>query len=170
MALNQLARRLGLEYDPDGANARRGTVDKELLAKMDSLDYYHCQPPKSLGKEWFVSEFKPLLESPTLTTEALLATTTQHIAGQIAAVLRKQHIGSLLVTGGGAFNRYLIECLSALAPESAITVPDTLTVNYKEALIFALLGYLRLTRQTNTLASVTGARCDSIGGNLSGLL
>ena len=170
MALNRLAARLGLDYDPDGANARRGTAEKELLEKMDGLGYYRCLPPKSLGKEWFTSEFWPLLEASPLPTEDLLATTTLHIAGQIATVLRERQLGTLLVTGGGAFNHYLIECLSKAAPNTAITIPEPLIVNYKEALIFALLGYLRLTRQTNTLASVTGARCDSIGGNLSGLL
>ena len=76
----------------------------------------------------------------------------------------------MLVTGGGAFNRYLIECIHRYEPSVEVIIPDNLIINYKEALIFALLGYLRLTGQTNTLASVTGARCNSIGGTLSGLL
>ena len=84
-------------------------------------------------------------------------------------MLHRQHIGTLLITGGGALNHYLIECISNIEPKVKITIPDKLIINYKEALIFALLGYLRITGQANTLASVTGARCDSIGGNLSGL-
>ena len=170
MVLNRLAARLGLDYDPNGENARRGTVDNNLADRLDGLDYYRTTPPKSLGKEWFISHFWPLVEASSLPTDDLLATVTHHIAGQIAGILNNRHISTLLVTGGGAFNTYLIERLSALAPETAVTVPDALTVNYKEALIFALLGYLRLTGQVNTLASVTGARCDAIGGTLSGLL
>lgn len=170
MALNGLAARLGLDYDPYGKNARRGAVDKTLGDRLDGLDYYRANPPKSLGKEWYVDSFRPLLEASSQPTCNLLATVTRHIAGQIASVLNARHCATLLVTGGGAFNTYLIEQLAMLAPQTSITVPDALIVNYKEALIFALLGYLRLTGQVNTLASVTGARCDSIGGTLSGLL
>lgn len=170
MALNRLASRLGLEYDPDGENARKGIFNQQLNKTLDNIDYYITNPPKSLGKEWFLSDFWPFVEGSELTPCDLLATTTLHIAGQIARVIKSQHIGTLLITGGGAHNRYLIESIQARVPEVAITVPDPLTVNYKEALIFALLGYLRLTRQTNTLASVTGARCDSIGGNICGLI
>ncbi|MBP5527783.1 MAG: anhydro-N-acetylmuramic acid kinase [Bacteroidales bacterium] len=170
MALNELAARLGLDYDPCGENARRGNVDKTLGNLLDGLDYYRANPPKSLGKEWFIDSFLPLLEASHLPTLDLLATVTRHIAGQIAGVLNGRRCSTLLVTGGGAFNTYLIEQLAMLAPETTITVPDALIVNYKEALIFALLGYLRLTGQVNTLASVTGARCDSVGGTLSGLL
>ena len=89
---------------------------------------------------------------------------------QIARVLEHQHIKTLLVTGGGAFNSYLLELVQEYYPLVDITVPDSLIVNYKEALIFALLGYLRLSGKVNTLASVTGARCDSIGGNISGFI
>lgn len=169
MALNRLAARLGLEYDPDGENARQGEFNQELNRELKNIEYYKITQPKSLGKEWFVEQFWPRLEGSALSTEDLLATATHHIAGQIAQVLHRQHIGTLLITGGGALNHYLIECISNIEPKVKITIPDKLVINYKEALIFALLGYLRITGQVNTLASVTGARCDSIGGNLSGL-
>ena len=170
MALNRLAARLGLDYDPDGAHARRGTTHTCLLARLDDLLYYSQPAPKSLGKEWFLSQFWPLLEASTLPTADLLATVTSHVALQIARVLRQHHLRSLLVTGGGAFNTYLIELLQQYAPQTAVTIPTPQIVNFKEALIFALLGYLRLHRRVNTLKSVTGARLDSIGGTVSGLL
>ena len=170
MAFNRLANRLGQDYDPDGENARKGTVDQELKRALDSIGYYSLAAPKSLGKEWFVSSFWPMIEASSLPTGDLLATVSAHVAGQIASVLRRHGVGSLLVTGGGAFNTFLIETIGLLAPEVKITVPDELIVNYKEALIFALLGYLRINRRVNTLKSVTGARCNSIGGTLSGLL
>ena len=99
-----------------------------------------------------------------------LATVSAHIAMQIGRVLEANKIGTLLVTGGGAWNSYLIEQIGEYSPSTEITVPDKLTVDYKEALIFALLGYLRLGGKVNTLASVTGAKCDSVGGNIAGKL
>lgn len=170
MALNALAGRLGLDYDPDGSNARGGHLCDALLFRLNALPYYGQQPPKSLGKEWYVGEFRPIIEASDMPVADLLCTVTHHIAGQIARVLQRQGIGTLLVTGGGAFNSYLIDCLREMAPQTQITVPDAMTVNYKEAVIFALLGYLRLTGKVNTLASVTGAKCDSVGGNISGKL
>ncbi|MBQ8703821.1 MAG: anhydro-N-acetylmuramic acid kinase [Bacteroidales bacterium] len=170
MALNRLAARLGLEYDRDGETARRGMLNERLNERLNMIEYYAIEPPKSLGKEWFVEEFWPLLEASSLPTEDLLATVTRHIAGQVAQVLHREQIGTLLVTGGGALNRYLVECIRDASPEVEVTIPDRLIVNYKEALIFALLGYLRLKGEVNTLASVTGARCDSVGGTVSGHL
>lgn len=170
MVLNRLASELGLAYDPQGENARRGLMDYYLGETLNRLDYYRLEPPKSLGKEWFLDQFWPAVEASHLPVVDKLRTATEHIATQIAAVLTRQHIGNVLVTGGGAFNRFLIECLSMAAPAVEIGVPDDLIVNYKEALVFALLGYLRLGGRVNTLASVTGARTDSVGGTVSGLM
>ncbi len=170
MVLNRLAERLGMAYDADGAIARTGHVDKGLAAALDGLKYYREPAPKSLGKEWVMSEFWPLIEASPASTEDLLATATQHIAGQIASVLQREKTTSLLVTGGGAFNKHLITLIAKLAPNVEVIIPDSMTINYKEAIIFALLGYLRLMGRVNTLASVTGARADSIGGVISGRL
>ena len=176
MALNRLATILGYPYDEGGTNARSGEVHTCLLHDLDALDYYTQDGPKSLGKEWFVGQFWPLVKeflgvvpSQSHVRDAL-ATVTSHIAIQIARVVERQQIKTLLVTGGGAWNSYLLEIMGKYCPETQITVPDPLIVNYKEALIFALLGYLRLTEKVNTLASVTGAKCDSIGGNISGII
>ena len=170
MALNRLSARLGLPYDPEGENARCGILNERLSETLDNIDYYSYSIPKSIGKEWFVSDFWPLVEAADLPTPDLLRTVTDHIARQVAHVVEHQDIKSMLVTGGGAFNSYLIGLLCEYLPKVQVIVPDSLIVNYKEALIFAFLGYLRLTAQVNTLASVTGARCDSIGGNISGIL
>ena len=116
-----------------------------------------------------MKEFLGVVPSQSHVRDAL-ATVTSHIAIQIARVVERQQIKTLLVTGGGAWNSYLLEIMGKYCPETQITVPDPLIVNYKEALIFALLGYLRLTEKVNTLASVTGAKCDSIGGNISGIM
>lgn len=176
MALNRLAAMLGYPYDKGGVNARGGQAHTCLLHELDALEYYAATGPKSLGKEWFVDQFWPLVKAfigvvPSLSkVRDALATVSAHIAMQIGRVLEAQNISTLLVTGGGAWNSYLIEQIGEYRPATAITVPDELTVNYKEAVIFALLGYLRLGGKVNTLASVTGAKCDSVGGVLSGII
>ena len=110
-----------------------------------------------------------MFSSELRTLNSELRTAVEHIAGQISQVVNRQDIKNMLVTGGGAHNTFLIERLRDLCPNTEVTVPDRLTVDYKEAIVFALLGYLRLTGQVNTLRSVTGASSDSIGGTLSGL-
>lgn len=167
MLLNRLAARLGLEYDANGENARHGNVDTALLSTMDTLPYYRQAPPKSLGKEWFMANIWPLFAEGETTD--LLRTAVEHTAKQIAQIVNQRQLKTMLVTGGGAHNTFLIERLRELCTGTTVTVPDPLTVDYKEAIVFALLGYLRLSVQTNTLSSVTGARADSVGGTLSGL-
>ena len=170
MVLNRLAAQLGLAYDPEGRNARLGNVNNYLNEKLNNIDYYSINSPKSLGKEWFLEQFWPWFEDTKMSTKDLLATAVEHIAMQIALTLRSSGVKTLLVTGGGALNSYLIERISSIEPSVNITIPDKLIVNYKEALIFAFLGCKRLKNEINTLSSVTGAKVDSIGGVVSGLL
>jgi anhydro-N-acetylmuramic acid kinase len=58
-----------------------------------------------------------------------------------------------------------MERLRDMAP-TRVVVPSSELVDFKEALIFAFLGMLYYENQTNIMASVTGARADSIGGTL----
>ena len=167
-ALNALARRMGMAFDRDGAVASSGLVNEGLLAKMDDLEYYRRPLPKSLGKEWYLSDFEPLFGSSETAIPDLLRTVVEHVARQVSAVITGRNIRSLLVTGGGARNKFLVSRIAALSPHCKVQVPDAAIVDYKEAIIFALLGYLRLTGQVNTYASVTGASSDSCGGTLSG--
>jgi anhydro-N-acetylmuramic acid kinase len=129
---------------------------------LNTLSYYQNEPPKSLGKEWYDNEFFPLLRASGYSIEDVLATTVEHIAFQIGEVLKGWN-GKMLITGGGAWNSYLVERIQAHTQVECV-VPDAFTVNYKEALIFAFLGLLRWHVSTNTLATVTGARRNSIGG------
>lgn len=168
MALNFLARKLGLPYDKDGDVASSGKVIEPLLRRMDGLEYYGLPAPKSLGKEWFVSQFQSIIDDGGYGVEDIMRTTVEHIAGRIATVVNDNGIGSLLVTGGGAKNGYLIERLSGMAPGCRITVPSDEIIDYKEAMVFALLGYLRLHSRPNCLRSVTGASRDNCGGDVAG--
>lgn len=168
MALNHLARIVDKPYDNNGQLARSGTTDHSLLERMDALEYYRRPLPKSLGKEWFVAQFLPLLSSNPDDTRNQLRTTVEHIARQISWAIKGHSISTLLVSGGGAKNKFLMARLQSLIPGCKITVPSDDIIDYKEAIVFALLGYLRLTRQNNCLSSVTGARHDSCGGDIAG--
>lgn len=170
MALNHLARMAGKAYDADGLMARKGNVIKEILIQMDALDYYRQPLPKTLGKEWFVANFLPLLYAEGQQVGDLLCTVVEHIARQVSGAIKGRGIGTMLVTGGGAKNKFLIARLQAQIPGCKITIPPDSIIDYKEAIIFALLGYLRLNRQPNCLRSVTGARLGSCGGDIAGIV
>jgi anhydro-N-acetylmuramic acid kinase len=161
MALNYITSKIGLAFDNNGELARKGSVDKNLLSKLNQLGFYNEKPPKSLGKEWFVANFKSLIENDNLSTNDFLSTIVEHIAKQIANV----SIGNktMLVTGGGAFNKFLIERIKENTC-TALILPDKMIINYKEALIFAFLGLLKYKGRVNSLATVTGAKKDCSGG------
>jgi len=168
--LNMLVSKLGKEYDAGGQIAATGTVDETLLHKLNALDYYRQSFPKSLANSFGTDEVFPLIESANLSVENALRTYTEHIAYQIALSVEQQssqaQSSKLLVTGGGAFNTFLIQRLSALVATYGVEVivPDEKLVQYKEALVMALIGVLRWRQEYNVLASVTGAERDSIGG------
>ena len=169
MALNYLARQENKPYDNNGLMARSGVVDTLLLTQMDSLDYYRHPLPKSLGKEWFVDHFLPLLTKGERNNRNLLRTTVEHIARQVAWATKGHSISTMLVTGGGAKNKFLIARLQSLIPGCKIAIPSDDIIDYKEAIIFAMLGYLRLNKENNCLSSVTGAIHDNCGGDIAGL-
>ncbi|PCE64823.1 anhydro-N-acetylmuramic acid kinase [Sediminicola luteus] len=170
MPLNYLSRKIGLEYDKDGQLARQGKVIPALLEQLNALAYYQLPYPKSTGYEWFETEVIPLLENTEHSTEDLLHTCIAHITDQLAIDINTQATEahhSLLVTGGGALNGYLMEALAnKLNKNIQLSQASLETIEYKEALIFAFMGALRLQNSPNCLSSVTGAKTDAIGGVL----
>lgn len=156
--LNFYANQLGLPYDDGGTIARSGTIVPTLLEALNELDYYKKNYPKSLGFEYVRDVVLPLMENCTAGIPEKLRTFTTHIAMQLAKeILAIKPEGKLLVTGGGAYNNFLIAQLKAMLPDVAVVIPDDKTIQFKEALIFALLGVLKLRDEINVLASVTGA-------------
>ena len=168
MILNHITRKKGLDYDNGGALARKGNVNTKLLKQLDSLQYYRLSYPKSIGYEWFVEQVVPLVDSAKDAMENLLCTAIHHICKQIAIQVKansKKNDSSLLVTGGGAFNDYLIEILQQeLGSHTKVIVPEKKLIEFKEALVFALMGVLRIKHNINVLCSVTGAESDSSSG------
>ena len=161
--MNHYTRTIGLDYDKDGEMARSGKVCEELLDRLNNLEFYSMKGPKSLGREWVENEVIPLIDSYDLSIEDKLCTFCEHVAVQIGSHIKG---GKVLLTGGGALNKYLVERMSARAPQCEYVVPDKLTINFKEALIFAFLGMLYICDMPNCLSSVTGAKFNCVGGAL----
>ena len=163
IVLNRLAGLDGQDYDHGGALAASGKLNDSLLGVLDRLPYYSAPPPKSLGKEWVLSEIMPLLDSSPIPLKDKMHTFCHHIAGQIAKAAGSGREGTMLVTGGGAYNQFLVDLIGSHT-KHRIIIPDDHTIAFKEALIFAFLGILRVYGQPNSLRSVTGARTDAVGG------
>ncbi len=163
IVLNALSEKLGKPFDEDGRIAATGIMDIELLNELNRLPYYQSKPPKSLGLEWVNEKIWPVLNASESSVENKIATFTEHAAMQIAGNFKSGT--SILITGGGAFNKFLI---SKIRKSKAIEIihPTSDIIEYKEALIFGLLGVLRLRNETNCLASVTGASRDHSSGKV----
>ncbi len=179
MVLNHFSEKQGFAFDKNGELGRKGKVNTELLTKLNQLDFYHAAPPKSLGREWVEQVFMPVLNDFEISDEDKLRTVYEHIAQQISGTIGRgeggeeeeeeegqgegRGKGRMLVTGGGAFNTFLIELISKHTLVELV-IPANEIINFKEAVIFAFLGVLKIRGEINCLASVTGAKCDSSVG------
>ncbi|MDX2002433.1 MAG: anhydro-N-acetylmuramic acid kinase [Chitinophagales bacterium] len=172
LALNKLAGYLGKEYDEDGNIARSGKINEMLLQELNASWYYEKDYPKSLSGGWVSKVMMPVFSRHSIPLEDKLRTTCELIAIQLGnafkQVQRRENVAisandRILVTGGGAFNTFLMERIKAHLPLEVV-VPDKETVKFKEAVLMALMGVLRVRNQINCFSSVTGASKDSIGG------
>lgn len=163
IVLNDLAQQLGKPYDDSGSIAKEGDLYRPLLETLNGLRFYKQSAPKSLGLEWVQEFIFPIMNKTRISVQDKIATVTEHIAVQLSQQFKEG--SSVLVTGGGAYNTYLLERLTYHAKVS-IKVPNPQLVEFKEALIFGLLGVLRLRDEVNCLSSVTGAKHDHSSGNI----
>lgn len=161
--LNFYANQLGLNYDDKGSISRTGICNDALVQELNTLDFYQKKHPKSLGFEFVKETVLPITESYSIPIEDKLHTFTEHVAIQIALALPKKN-GSLFITGGGAYNDFLTERIQHHLPKMKIIIPAAKILEFKEALIFALLGVLKLRGEINVLSSVTGAKTNHSSG------
>lgn len=164
--LNILSSDLGKSFDENGELGRRGKLHKPLFQKLNALEYYKKAYPKSLGFEWMEEVFLPVFTSFDIPVVDKLFTAYHHICKIISDDLQKLNVkGRILVTGGGALNGFLMEILrEKVNSNMEIEIPRKEIINYKEAIVFALLGALRWISEPNCLRSVTGASRDNSGG------
>ena len=163
--LNFYANQLGLNYDDKGKLSRTGDINENLLSELNSLDFYKLKFPKSLGFELVKEIVLPIIESYKISIEDKLRTFTEHVALQTALALPNKK-GRVLITGGGAYNDFIIDRIQSYLPEMEIIIPSAKILEFKEALIFALLGVLKLRDEINVLSSVTGAKKDHSSGEI----
>ena len=163
VVLNYFAEKLGKNYDENGDFARNGAINFKILEELNTLTFYQKPAPKSLGVEFVNSEIFPLLKDEI--PENIIATFTEHIAEQIAKVFNDNQLKTVLVTGGGTFNTYLLEKIRGKS-QTELIVPDENIINFKEALIFAFMGVLRLRNEVNVLCSATGSSENHCSGIL----
>lgn len=170
MALNYLAKQAGKTFDKNGEVASQGEVNMHLLRKLRSV-YNKLQTKRpSLSREGFEKQIKPLLDSTGIPVSDKLATCVESIAEEIVKALPSGRKLTVLCSGGGALNAYLMYRLLEHGRDRVqFIIPEEGIVNYKEAVVFALLGVLRLRGEVNVLSSVTGASRDSCGGVVTGL-
>ena len=171
--LNMLVAPLEMEYDEDGKTAAQGSIHIPLLNELNAQAWYQQPPPKSLANDFGTHTLYPLIKKYQLPVQDELRTYVEHIAIQIknalAAVNDQQPATSnpqVLATGGGVLNLFLVERIAAQLKDLSIEVvlPAKDLINYKEALIMALIGVLRWREEYNILSSVTGARRNTING------
>ncbi|WP_159950291.1 anhydro-N-acetylmuramic acid kinase [Polaribacter septentrionalilitoris] len=160
IVLNHYVAQLGFQFDDKGQIASKGTLNQKLLDELNRLEFYKKIPPKSLGLEWVQDHVFPLIDRFETNIPSILRTFVEHIAIQISKIIDSN---SILITGGGAFNSFLISKIQAKA-KIKITLPNKQFIDFKEALIFAFLGVLRVDNQVNCLSSVTGALKDHSSG------
>ncbi len=158
---NILMNGLGKEFDENGITGKKGKIIAPLVDLLNGLNYYKVKSPKSLGREWIENEIMPNLQAYG-NIPNVLRTYYEHVSLQISKHISKKG-ATVLVTGGGAHNTFLMQLIHQKSNSILIT-PEPNLVDFKEALIFAYLGYLRINHKVNSLKSVTGASKDSIGG------
>jgi anhydro-N-acetylmuramic acid kinase len=172
--LNMLVQQMGHAYDKDGAIAATGTVNNELLAQLNNLDYYQLNYPKSLANDFGTDVLYPIINNAGLSVPDALSTMVQHLAIQlknsVALIAKNSGISlagtSMLACGGGALNGYEVQQITAALASIGVTliVPNKTLIEFKEALVMALIGALRWREENNVLHTVTGASRSSIGG------
>ncbi|REG85145.1 anhydro-N-acetylmuramic acid kinase [Winogradskyella sediminis] len=164
IVLNYYVGNLNLEYDDKGQLAATGKVNKNLLSELNALAYFKEEAPKSLGLEWVDVNVFPLIDEYNLQVKDVLRTYIEHIAMQVSEVLVTPN-AKLLITGGGVYNSFLMERIKHFS-EVEVIIPNNEIVEFKEALIFGLLGVLKDRNEVNCLKSVTGAKKNHSSGKI----
>ncbi len=166
LVLNYVAAQLGLSFDENGSIGRTGKILPALLDALNRLGFYQRNAPKSLGKEWLDEEFFPILHQFANEKPAdLLRTLYEHIAVQLSQSIGNNRDYQVLVTGGGARNTFLMDCLKNSNPAD-FCLPDLQIIDFKEALVFAFMGLLRWLQMPNVYSSATGAKRDVCSGSI----
>lgn len=157
-------------YDKEGAHARSGSTNDELLARWLTIDYFKRPPPKSTGRELFnlatLEKLTPQIDQ--LNPADVLATLIEFTAITISRGIKQwgYQEGELFICGGGVHNTYLIERIQYHLKNIRISLTDDLGIpaDMVEACAFAWLAYRTMNNLSGNLISTTGAKGERILG------
>ena len=158
-------------YDYNGEFAKSGVVNEDLLELMLSDVYFKKSAPKSTGREYFNSMWleEKLSAFSLLKVEDVQRTLLELTARTIADDLEGKRVDRLIVCGGGAKNRFLMQRLDMLTSCSVKSSEHVgVDGDALEAMAFAWLAYKRKHREEVDLKSVTGAKKNSLLGAIYG--
>ncbi len=162
-------------YDHNGEVARSGKIIPELLKNLQSIPYFNQEPPKATGRELF-GEYvvKNICIEYSQIPADVISTLTEFTAWSIADsykqfVMPKLTIDEVIIGGGGAYNKFLLERLSYNLPNIAVKKQEDIGFNSdaKEAIAFAILGNQTIHNRPSNLMSATGAKMPVILGNIT---
>ncbi len=166
IVLNHYANKIGKFYDNKGQLAASGKVNEALLRALNADLFFTLEPPKSLGYEFVITQVLPKIDVQELKIEDVLRTYVEHIAQKIAEAFPQKSGPTILVTGGGVYNDFLLHRIQEIS-KIPVKKPEEELIEFKEALVFSLLGLLKLERKVNCLKSVTGAKKDHSSGRIA---
>ena len=159
-----------LSCDLDGKLAAAGHVNDKVLAELLSDAYFQAAPPKSTGREHFGDAYAGALHL-RVPGAGGVATAVELTAQSVAAAVRRwvPGAGELVASGGGVHHPGLMAALERLLAPLPVLRFDSLFFNgdAKEAVAFALLGYLTLRGQPGNLPAATGARGARVLGSIT---
>ena len=158
----------GERLDRDGERAARGTVEEALVERLLDDPFLAAPPPKSTGKERYNAAYLRD-RADGVGGDDLVASVTAHAARAVAAALRREGVARAVVSGGGARNPTLMRWLREGLDGVAVETTDSLGVpaDAKEAVAFALLGWLTAHGLPGTVAECTGAAGPRVLGSLT---
>lgn len=161
--LNYYAEKAGYKYDAGGNMAREGHFIPKFAEALLSDPFFEKKPPKSLDNSTLQTKLIEIDHRFKPKPADALHTCVQIIAKAIGAAIHVKNT-SILITGGGAKNTFLIESIKAQLKTIQVSIPSEEMIDYKECLLMCLCAYFRVQNKHNNLQSVTGAKFDSVGG------
>ena len=184
MLLDWIAKRyFNLPFDRNGELARAGVIDEPSLTELLAHPYFKTAPPKSTGRELFSEDFLNAINrkiadgglSPKDALATLTELTARSIAESLDFVNAKSHTIEMIVSGGGAFNKYLLKRIAASiahdahGPNTSVTTSDAygIPAKAKEAIAFAFFAKAFIENIPIHLPATTGARRRATLGSLS---
>lgn len=157
---NYYAGSLGYDYDKGGQIAATGQIHTPLLNQLHVESYILKSGPKSIDNNWVKNYWIGRLSEYELTPADIMRTyiefTTEHISRLVPQTSK------ILWSGGGVHNEYFMEVIRSKSVDA--TIPDPVIIDFKEAILIAYAGYLRMQGKKNFVSTATGASADTCGG------